>query len=277
MFTIFGAGGWIGSALVRRLTSSGQEVRAVFRDNWPAGGESLGHVIYTIGLTADFRGRPFATAEAHVSVLTRVLQCLRFDSFLYLSSTRVYLGATTTEEESVLSLYPTDPEGIYNVTKLAGEAVCLALPSPTIRIVRLSNVLGLGDRSQNFLPTVLAEARQMGSVTIRSAADSEKDYVALDDVTALVEAIATRGRYRVYNVASGRNVSNRLIAELLRRHTGADVRFMPGAPRVAFPPIAIDRLAGEFGAPATPFERVFTDLIHERWDARGEGLPVMRH
>src|ERR1043166_5646069 len=93
MFTIFGAGGWIGSALARRLTSSGQEVRAVFRDNWPPGDEALGHVIYAIGLTADFRERPLATAQAHVGTLTRALEFSRFKSFLYLSSTRVYQGA----------------------------------------------------------------------------------------------------------------------------------------------------------------------------------------
>jgi nucleoside-diphosphate-sugar epimerase len=276
MFTIFGAGGWIGSALVRRLAASGQKVRAVFRDDWPADNESLGHVIYAIGLTADFRERPFATAEAHVTVLTRALQSCRFDSFLYLSSTRLYLEAAATSEETALSVRPAHPDNIFNATKLAGEAVCLALPSSDIRVVRLSNVLGVGDRSQNFLPAVLAEARRTGSVTIRTAAESEKDYVALDDVIALLEVIAMQGRHRVYNVASGRNVPNWLIAELLRRHTGVEVTFAPGAPRVAFPPIKIDRIAREFGAPRTPFERLFADLIHERWGAPGEGVPVLQ-
>jgi nucleoside-diphosphate-sugar epimerase len=277
MFTIFGAAGWIGSALARRLTSSGQQVRAVFRDNWPAANESLGHVIYAIGLTADFRERPLAAAEAHVAALVRALESSRFDSFLYLSSTRVYLGAATTVEEASLSVRPADPDNLYNVTKLAGEAVCLALPSLAVRVARLSNVVGAGDRSQNFLPSVLAEARGTGNVTIRSAPDSEKDYVALEEVTALLEAIAMRGKHRLYNVASGRNVTNRLIAELLRRHTGAEVTFAPDAPRVAFPPIVIERVAGEFGAPTTPFETVFSDLVRERWGAVGENLPLLQH
>jgi len=277
MFTILGAGGWIGSALVRRLAGSGQQVRAIFRDNWPAANESLGDVIYAIGLTADFRVRPFATAEAHITVLTRALQSCRFDSFLYLSSTRVYLGASATTEQTAVSVRSADPDHLYNVTKLAGEALCLALPNPHIRVARLSNVVGTGDRSQNFLPAVLAEAGRTGSVTIRSAPDSEKDYIALDDVTALLEVIATCGKQRLYNVALGGNVSNRLIAELLRQHTGAEVTFAPSAPRIAFPRIAIDRLAGEFGTPETPFERVFAEVVNERWAARGEGLPVLQH
>jgi nucleoside-diphosphate-sugar epimerase len=277
MFTIFGTAGWIGSALARRLTSSGQEVRTVLRENWPAANEALGHVIYAIGLTADFRGRPLAAAEAHVAALVRALEYSRFESFLYLSSTRVYLGAAATVEETALSVRPADPDNLYNVTKLAGEAVCFALPSPNIRVVRLSNVVGLGDRSQNFLPSLLDEARRTGTVTIRSAPDSEKDYVALDDVTALLEVIALHGRHRIYNVASGRNVANRLIAELLRRHTGAEVTFASDPPRMSFPPIAIDRVTREFGTPPTSFESVFSKLVQERWGARGEGLPILQH
>jgi nucleoside-diphosphate-sugar epimerase len=277
MFTIFGAGGWIGSALVRRLTNSGHQVRTVFRDNWPAANERLGHVIFAIGLTADFRERPLATAEAHVGTLTRALEYSRFESFLYLSSTRVYLGAAATSEETILSVRPVDPDNLYNVTKVAGEAVCLALPAPTIRVARLSNVVGVDDRSQNFLPAVLAEARRTGKVTIRRAADSEKDYVALDDATALLEAITLHGKHRIYNVGSGRNVTNQLIAQLLHGHTGAEVTFAPGAPRVSFPPITIDRVAHEFGAPPTPFESVFSELVQERWGTRGKGLPILQH
>jgi len=33
-----------------------------------------GHVIYCIGLTADFRQKPFETIEAHVSKLAEVAQ-----------------------------------------------------------------------------------------------------------------------------------------------------------------------------------------------------------
>jgi nucleoside-diphosphate-sugar epimerase len=275
MFTIFGAKGWIGSALARHLAARGHEVRAVARDDWPAAKTALGHVIYAIGLTADFRQRPLATAEAHVAALVRALQSFPFDSFLYLSSTRVYMNSAATAEETALSVRPNDPDHLYNATKLAGEAVCLSLPGPAVRVARLSNVVGLGDRSNNFLPAVLAEARRTHAVTIQGAPESEKDYVALDDVTALAEAIALRGRHRLYNVASGRNVSHQLIADLLRRHTGAAVSFAPGAERVAFPPIAVERVRGEFDASPTSFETIFAALVHERWGASAESAPAV--
>lgn len=272
MFTIFGAGGWIGSAMARRLSARGHRVRAIARNDWPSNTEALGHVIFAIGLTADFRNRPLATAEAHVAALVRALQSFRFDSFLYLSSTRVYMNAAATAEEAALSVRPADPDDLYNITKLAGEAVCLASPAPAVRVARLSNVVGLGDRSNNFLSVVLDEARRTHAVTIHSSPNSEKDYVALDDVTALAEAIALRGRHRLYNVASGRNVSHRLIADLLHRQTGTEVRFAPNAQRAIFPPIIVERVRSEFQLSPTPFEAVFSELVREMWAAHAENL-----
>ena len=55
-------------------------------------------MIYAIGVTADFRTRPFETMEAHVSVLCEILRDARLDSLTYLSSTRLYGGAASTGE-----------------------------------------------------------------------------------------------------------------------------------------------------------------------------------
>lgn len=265
-FTIFGAGGWIGSALVRRLKSSGHDVQAFARDQWPNDGAQLGHVIYAIGLTADFRGRPLETAEAHVAVLLQVLRRFRSDSLLYLSTTRVYRNALNTGEDAALQVRPADPDDVYNSTKLAGESICLSLPSPTMRVARLSNVIGLGDRSESFMAAILRDARK-GTLTINSDPDSEKDYIALSDVVALCEAIALRGKHRLYNVAAGRNVSHRAIADLIRRHIGATVTFAPNAPKQLFQPIAIDLIQKEFGAKPLAFEAAFLEILQPQADS----------
>lgn len=259
-FTIFGAGGWIGSALAQRLKSRDHEVQELRRDEWPGDAADLGHVIYAIGMTADFRSRPLETAEAHVSVLTQVLRKYKYDSLLYLSTTRVYRNASETNESAALQVRPADPDDVYNVTKLAGEGLCLSLPNPAVRVVRLSNVLGPGAQSDSFLASVMRDARS-GAVTIRGAPDSEKDYVALSDVTQLCEAIALGGRARLYNVAAGRNVSHREIADLVARHTGAAITFAPGAPKQLFPPIAIDLIQREFGARPMAFDAAFSRMF----------------
>ena len=264
-FTIFGAGGWIGSALVHRLKSRGHDVHALRRNEWPTENMNLGHVVYAIGMTADFRNRPIETAEAHVTVLTQVLKRFKYDSLLYLSTTRVYRNALETAESATLQVSPTDPDDVYNITKLAGEALCLSLPNPTTRVARLSNVIGAGAQSDSFLASVMRDARE-GAVTIRGAPDSEKDYVALSDVTQLCEAIATGGRQRLYNVAAGRNVSHRAIADLIAHHTGAAVTFTPNAPKQLFPLIAIDLIQREFGTQPLAFDAAFAQMLEAQAD-----------
>jgi len=58
-------------------------------------GRDLGHIIYCIGITADFRRRPHDTITAHVTKLQEVLTRTSFESLVYLSSTRVYSRCVT--------------------------------------------------------------------------------------------------------------------------------------------------------------------------------------
>jgi nucleoside-diphosphate-sugar epimerase len=255
-FTVFGAGGYIGRHLVAHLKSQGHDVLALERgDNPPAG--NLGHGVYCIGMTADFRSQPFNTARAHVGVLTEILDRCRFDSFLYLSSTRVYAGADTASEDAILKVRPENPDHLYNVTKMAGEALCLAASPERWRVVRLANVIGPGDARTNFLPSVIADARERGRVLLRTAASSAKDYVSVSDVVRAIERVALEGRRRVYNIASGRNTSNAEIAGLLRGKFGADVLYEQDAVPISFPEIEISRIADEFGFVPMPFESAF--------------------
>lgn len=250
-FTVLGASGYVGSALVAALERGGHRVHAVTRGTLPALLETrrnAGHVIDCIGLTGDFRTRPQDTAEAHVGVTARCLAALHFASFLFLSSTRVYSRTTATDETAKLLCAPADPSDLYNLTKLAGEAVCLADPRQTVRVVRLSNVYGGAMPGDTFLGQLLREGRDTGAVRFHQSAKSTKDYVSLTEVTRLLPAIATGGRHRLYNLAAGTNTSHAAIGVVLRRRFGWHVDFAPGAPTVRFPPIDTTRLSVEFGA-----------------------------
>jgi len=249
-FTVLGAGGRVGRALVAALRDE-HAVRAVDRagleaflsDRAPAG-----HVINCIGLTGDFRTRPLDTAQAHVGIVARLLARGHFASVLLLSSTRVYAGAASTHEDAALSCRPADPSDLYNLTKLAGEALCLAHPDPAIRVARLSNVYGPTPDPDTFLGQILHEGRRTGGVLFRQGPDSEKDYVGLGRVVSVLPRIAVAGRHRIYNVAAGHNVSHRAIAETLCDALGWRTDFAPDAPTMRFPPIEITRLNDEFGA-----------------------------
>lgn len=245
-WTVLGARGVIGRHLVARLRADGQIVSTPERGDPGLYQRPLGQVVYAIGLTADFRQRPYDTVQAHVTLLAELLKRADFSSLLYLSSTRVYARATLGREETDLCVQPNDPSDLYNLSKLMGESLCLNGGRTGVRVVRLSNVVGGEDAdSTNFVPSLVREARG-GRIVLQTAPDSAKDYIHIDDVAELLPRIATQGRERLYNVASGLQTHHAQWTEQLQRQTGCRVEVMPGAPTVSFVPIDISRIRTEF-------------------------------
>jgi len=238
--TVFGGSGYVGSAIVASLQRAGAKVISITRDNIAATPAQLGHAIYAIGLTSDFRSKPVETVQAHVVQLADLLARRDFASFTYLSSTRLYKSELTTDELTSISASPVDADDIYTLSKLLGEALVFRLAGERGRVCRLSNVYGGNDRSSNFLTSILADARASQSVRIMQASASEKDYVHLEDVCRAIEAVAVRGTEPIYNVAAGRNTSHQQIADQLKKG-GVAVEFGPG-PIFSFKLINVQRL-----------------------------------
>jgi nucleoside-diphosphate-sugar epimerase len=246
-FTVIGGKGFIGGAVVARLRADGHEVSIPERDDWRVLKHPLGHVIYSAGVTADFRSRPFDTMRAHVSFLVELLEHASFESLLYLSSTRIYQNAKNADEDSPIALRSEDPEAYYDLTKLAGEALCHASGCRNVRVARLANVIGHDFRSANFVSDLIRSACRNGCIELRSALDSEKDYLMIDDVVDVLPKIALHGQYRCYNVATGFNTLHDRIVGVIAAATGASFAVAPGAPRIVSPPVNIRRIQTEFG------------------------------
>lgn len=243
--TVLGASGFVGRNLLARLTQSSWDVWAPDRSADLAG-RPLGHVVDCVGITSDYRQRPFETIEAHVCRVGRLLTGCDLESFTYLSSTRLYKRSSgVAREEDPVSLRPTDTDDLYDISKALGECLVLRSGRPA-HIVRLSNVYGLDRPSTNFLPSLITEAIRTGVVRLETAAASAKDYVSIEDVVDLLPRIATRGTRTVYNLASGSNVSNHELATVIAEELGAELRVEPGARTILHPRISIDRLAEEF-------------------------------
>lgn len=247
IFTVFGSTGFIGSHLVAALQRREIECVTPAREDTRSWRDrELGHVVYAIGLTADFRHRPLETARAHVTRLADVLDYDRYDTLTYLSSVRLYGGAERGVEETVFKVDPRSLSDLYNLSKLLGESLTLAKAGERARVVRLSNVYGPDWESQNFLITLIRDAVRIGRVTIHASPDSSKDYISVEDVVDLLIEIALSGRQTIYNVASGWPVANADLADALRRASGALVDFAEDAPLQTFPPIDISRITHDF-------------------------------
>lgn len=246
-FTVRGASGFIGSHVARHLKAKGYEVYT------PARGDDLktkrlGHIIDATGVVGSAIDRQADMLEAHVTLTQRLLSNTTFESFLYISSTRLY-GLVKDADASETTLLPFAPSGhaVFDASKLLGECVCLSFDNLSIRVARLSNTYGKGMTSRTFLGFLLSELKEKGAVTIGESPESSKDYISIDDVVKSFENIALTGKERLYNVASGKITTHRQIADKLQNF-GA-ITFADKAPTRIFPRIDTSRMFREFGLP----------------------------
>jgi nucleoside-diphosphate-sugar epimerase len=246
MITVLGASGFIGSNIINKLKLDSIEHYAPNRDDSLIG-KNLGDIIYCIGLTADFRIKPFETVEAHICKLNYVLSKCTFNSLTYLSSTRVYINSLELEvnEESKILVDPLDYEDLYTLTKLTGERLCLSSGS-NVKIARLSNVIGNDKNTSNFLFSIIDEIVQNGHLNLKQTINSAKDYIFIDDVVDLLLKISINGNQKVYNVASGKNISNAEILDKLRTNYKFTYAVNENAIEKIFPKISNEKICEEF-------------------------------
>ncbi len=245
MITILGATGFFGSHLVKRLAQEGTEYYAPSRDAVLTD-RPLGTVIYTIGLTADFRTRPFDTVEAHVCKLLGLLRDGDFDKLVYVSSTRVYNRQMPIAlEDEPLLVNPLVPTDNFNISKLMGESIALR-SGRKVSCVRVSNVYGPDFNSDNFLTSVLRDAVTQGKVTLQTKLASAKDYVSIDDVVDGLLTIARKGEQPIYNLGGGRQTTHQELGDEIAHLTGATFDVVENAYDMSFPPISIARMQQEF-------------------------------
>jgi nucleoside-diphosphate-sugar epimerase len=149
------------------------------------------------------------------------------------------------KEESILQVNPSDFGDLYNISKLMGESIVNTLED-TGCVVRLSNVYGPDLNSNNFLAHIVRDALAKKVITLESSMDSEKDYIHVENVVDLLLKIAEKGSRKVYNIASGMNISNRALVEKIISLTGCDLVVKQDAKTVRFPPISINAIRSEF-------------------------------
>lgn len=244
--TVLGGAGYIGQHLATYLNQHGWMCATPTREDESIFKADLGIAFYCVGLTADFRSRPLDTVQAHVGLLQRLISEARFDKLIYLSSTRVYLGADDTHEDQSLRVLPGDPDDLYKLSKLMGESLTLHGGRPGV-VVRLSNVVGgLVGNPDSFVYSLLREARQ-GHITLRSDPQTAKDYIHIDDVVGLLQCLARNSRYQTYNVASGVQLTHTEWLQRIAQITGCEYSFSHGSASPVYLPIRVDRICSEFG------------------------------
>ena len=264
MITILGGKGFIGSHLATYFEKQNIEYWIPEKNDSSIFNKPLGNVIYCIGMTADFRSKTFETVEAHVCYLSKVLKESNYESFIYLSSTRIYkcLSTNNTANEDMnLSVNPNNEDEIYNISKLMGESLCLAQKNKNVKIVRLSNVFGDDFKSENFLTSIIKDIIKEKKLELNTTLSSSKDYIYIDDVVKLIIKILFYGKKRVYNVASGINYSNEFIINEIKKHVDFICKVNNNAYEIIFPRISIDNIKYEFDFEPIKIDEKIAEII----------------
>jgi nucleoside-diphosphate-sugar epimerase len=248
-FTILGGRGYIGSFFARFLDRQGIPY-AIPERGVPAPSErELGCVVYCIGMTQDFANRPLETMDAHVSNLISVLRGTQFQSLIYLSSTRLFDGLNgIATEQSDLHLNPNNPRHLFDLSKAAGEAICCAMTDVDAISVRLSTVYDDDLVGRCFIHDIVrrSTAPGVGPIDVDTSEDMERDYVHIDDVCGALLLLSGRHSSRIYNLASGVNISNHELFELIRARTGRVLRASRRGAGLPVPSIDVSRMKDEF-------------------------------
>lgn len=262
-FTVFGSTGFIGRNLVSYLIQQKADFFLPGRSTTIDSNENLGHIIYCIGLTSDFRKYPLETVEAHVCKLKSILSNHKFESFTYLSSSRVYSGSQCGSEGTELLVNPNNFSDLYNISKLMGESICLSNPDINIRVARLSNVIGTDLESGNFLSSLIKDALSKGKIELQTSLENAKDYIHITDVVQLLYDISSKGKDRIYNVASGIKTSNKALIAIIRNYTNCEVKVTPSGDVIEFPDINIKKIEEEFNFRPQEITDILPEIIEQ--------------
>lgn len=246
MITVLGSSGFVGANLVNQLIKDKIEFETPKRDE-KLHNKFRGDIIYCIGLTSDFRVKPFETIEAHVCLLSKILKEVDFNSLTYLSSTRLYVNSKESEvnEKSDIKISIDDPDELYTLTKLTGERICLSSGRNT-KIARLSNVYGIDYSSTNFIFDLLNKISNTSSLELYTTLNSAKDYISIESVTSLLLKISMSSLNGIYNIANGENLTNQDLLLIINQFFKFNLKVNSNSKEIVHPIINIDKIKQEF-------------------------------
>lgn len=221
MISVYGASGFIGTEFCRQNPQTFLQGRE----------EIVPHtadVLFLASTVDNYNVFTDITLDIHTNQVLplRVLEAGRLKygkefRFTYVSSWFVY-----GEGEADLPVKETarcEPKGFYSITRLAGERLiesyCRTFEMPNWKILRLGNVIGVGDKKaslkKNALVYLISEIAKGHKVRIYKE-PSFRDFIDVRDCAVAIKLVMDMGEFGdTYNIGSGNSYNVREILEKL--------------------------------------------------------------
>ena len=246
LYTIFGQG-FVGTNIVKFLKKKKYKVFIPKKGKYKFN-KNLQNIIYCIG-SDNWIKNPKGSYYANLGIVPKIIFNNKFTSFTFISSVRVYLGnqSKETKEASMIKINPNVRNFYYNSLKLTAESLCLSLPNKKIKVVRMSNLFGNNFTNQIYLlPVLIRNALNYKKINIFINKKSSKDFLYVDEAFEVLLKVIKKGKYRLYNIASGKNIELSKIAQKIKKVTNCKIDYTNQHKLVSEPIIDIGRIKKEF-------------------------------
>ena len=230
---ITGAGGFLGSSLVRKLKVEGADITAllmkdeiqkedvkIIRGNITKENFSLPEFDYVFHLAAlvgvkKCEDNPSLARDINIYGAEKISYLTMNEKnlikFIYFSTAQVYGNC----DSQISEKSRTNPQNLYALTKLEGErkiinaGIIYKIPTA---IIRISNIYGIGQHDA-AVPLLIQNIRKNNNLEVT---ESYRDFIYLDDAIEGALTVAEKGE-GIYNLGTGQQTRIKNVAEIIAK------------------------------------------------------------
>jgi len=245
---IIGAAGFIGKAITSSFSNYGIGIEACDLDEGTIDGIQVDSIDITKeGELSDWLNDKEITAMIYLSCLIpksfedadwelfhknmmmhrRVLDCWRKRKchLIYASSSSVYISHNSLPWREDAANFPNN---YYSVSKLLGEKLFFQehQNGTPLTILRINAPFGVDPRSRTVVNIFLERALKDEDLTLYGSGNRQQDFIHVSDVARAFLTSHLNKKYGIFNVASGRTVTMRELAEIIIDLTGSSSKII---------------------------------------------------
>ncbi|MDT0644576.1 NAD(P)-dependent oxidoreductase [Zunongwangia sp. F363] len=225
---VIGANGFLGSYIVNNLLEEDYEVLAVYNHNqdnlkdgcikisvvdFLSGNYTLDNIIFAAG---NFEFTSEQNNHLNCKVLYSITKLYPHCRFIYISSANVYGQTAGIRKENS----PYDNPNSYGLANISGEFIASGIKNHAV--VRPVYLYGPNLDNSSFLPNIIKQA-EGGTIKLFGQGLRSQDYLHVNDAAKLCIKAMQNRKSTVFLGATGNSVTNKEIADLIRKNTGCEI------------------------------------------------------